>query len=67
MKPRFAWRCWTRRKATSSRARNCNSANTASVSATTLHRANMELWRTIAAIALCVLMFEWWYYHRRTV
>jgi Ca-activated chloride channel family protein len=37
------------------------------VSATTLHRANMELWRTIAAIALFILMFEWWYYHRRTV
>jgi Ca-activated chloride channel family protein len=37
------------------------------VSATTLHRANMELWRTIAALALVVLMFEWWYYHRRTV
>ncbi len=37
------------------------------VSATTLRRANMELWRTIAAIALAVLLFEWWYYHRRTV
>jgi hypothetical protein len=37
------------------------------VSATTLHRANMELWRTVAAIALAVLLFEWWYYHRRTV
>jgi hypothetical protein len=37
------------------------------VSATTLHRTNMELWRTIAALALGVLMFEWWYYHRRTV
>jgi Ca-activated chloride channel homolog len=37
------------------------------VSATTLHRTNMELWRTIAAIALAVLMFEWWYYHKRTV
>jgi Ca-activated chloride channel family protein len=37
------------------------------VSATTLHRANMELWRWIAAIALVVLLFEWWYYHRRTV
>jgi Ca-activated chloride channel family protein len=37
------------------------------VAATTLHRANMELWRSIAAIALLVLLFEWWYYHRRTV
>jgi Ca-activated chloride channel homolog len=37
------------------------------VSATTLHRANMELWRWIAGVALAVLLFEWWYYHRRTV
>jgi Ca-activated chloride channel family protein len=37
------------------------------VTATTLHRSNMELWRTLAAIALAVLLFEWWYYHRRTV
>ena len=29
------------------------------VSATTLHRANMELWRYIAAVALLVLLFEW--------
>jgi hypothetical protein len=39
----------------------------ARVSATSLHRANMELWRYIAAGALLVLLFEWWYYHRRTV
>jgi von Willebrand factor type A domain/Aerotolerance regulator N-terminal len=37
------------------------------VSATTTHRANMELWRTIAALGLVVLLGEWWYYHRRTV
>jgi hypothetical protein len=36
------------------------------VVATTLRRANLELWRTIAAIGLLVLLFEWWYYHRRT-
>jgi Ca-activated chloride channel homolog len=36
------------------------------VSATTLHRTNMELWRTIASLGLGVLLFEWWYYHRRT-
>jgi Ca-activated chloride channel homolog len=36
------------------------------VTATTLQRANMELWRTIAAIGLAVLLFEWWWYHRRT-
>jgi len=37
------------------------------VSATTKRRANMELWRTIAALGLLVLLAEWWYYHRRTV
>ena len=37
------------------------------VSATTKQRANMELWRTIAALGLLVLLAEWWYYHRRTV
>jgi Ca-activated chloride channel family protein len=36
------------------------------VTATTLQRANMELWRTIAGLGLLVLMIEWWYYHRRT-
>ena len=34
--------------------------------AATVKRANMELWRWIAAAALGVLLFEWWYYHRRT-
>jgi Ca-activated chloride channel homolog len=37
------------------------------VTATTTRRANLEIWRWIAAMALAVLMFEWWYYHRRTV
>lgn len=37
------------------------------VTATTVRRTNMELWRTLAAIGLAVLMFEWWWYHRRTV
>ncbi len=37
------------------------------VPATTVQRANMELWRTFAALALFVLSAEWWYYHRRTV
>jgi Ca-activated chloride channel family protein len=36
------------------------------VSATQLRRANVDLWRWIAAGALAMLMFEWWYYHRRT-
>ena len=39
----------------------------AKVEATTMRRANMELWRTLAALGLAVLMFEWWWYHRRTV
>ena len=38
----------------------------ARVSATTLKRANMELWRWIAAAGLAVLLFEWWFYHKRT-
>ena len=37
-----------------------------SVTATTMRRANLEIWRWIAASGLAVLMFEWWYYHRRT-
>ena len=36
------------------------------VAATTTRRANLEIWRWIAALGLAVLMFEWWYYHRRT-
>jgi hypothetical protein len=37
------------------------------VAATTVQRANMEVWRSIAGIGLLLLLFEWWYYHRRTV
>jgi len=37
------------------------------VAATTMQRTNTELWRTIAAIGLLVLLGEWWFYHRRTV
>ena len=37
------------------------------VHATSMQRTNMELWRTIAGLALLMLMVEWWYYHRRTV
>jgi hypothetical protein len=37
------------------------------VAATTLKRANMELWRWIVALGLLVLLFEWWWYHKRTV
>ncbi|MGI8966120.1 MAG: hypothetical protein ACR2H1_08560, partial [Limisphaerales bacterium] len=36
------------------------------VEATSIKRANLELWRWIAVAALAVLMFEWWFYHRRT-
>jgi Ca-activated chloride channel homolog len=36
------------------------------VAATTVRRANLEIWRWIAALGLAVLLFEWWYYHRRT-
>ena len=37
------------------------------VTATTVKRANVELWRWLALAALAFLLFEWWYYHRRTV
>ena len=37
------------------------------VAATTMQRTNLELWRTIAALGLLVLLGEWWFYHRRTV
>jgi hypothetical protein len=33
---------------------------------TTIKQANLELWRWIAGAGLALLLFEWWYYHRRT-
>ena len=36
------------------------------ISAATIKRANLELWRWIAVIGFVVLLFEWWYYHKRT-
>ena len=36
------------------------------VAASKLQRANTELWRWIALIGLAVLLFEWWWYHKRT-
>lgn len=38
----------------------------AKVATTTLKQANLEFWRWLALAGLAVLMFEWWYYHRRT-
>jgi hypothetical protein len=37
------------------------------VEAATTQKASRELWRTVAVLGLAMLMFEWWYYHRRTV
>ncbi len=34
--------------------------------ATTQKRADLEYWRWFAVAGLAVLMFEWWWYHRRT-
>lgn len=39
----------------------------AQAAAAPVRRASLEVWRWLAAIGLAVLMFEWWYYHRRTV
>ncbi len=36
------------------------------IGATQVRRSNVDLWRWIAAGGLAVLMFEWWFYHRRT-
>ena len=36
------------------------------VAATKMQRANLELWRWIALAGLAVLLFEWWWYHKRT-
>ena len=38
----------------------------AGIAATKVQRANTELWRWIALAGLAVLLFEWWWYHRRT-
>jgi len=38
----------------------------AQVAATTTKRASLEWWRWLAGVALAVLAFEWWFYHRRT-
>ncbi|HWN96288.1 MAG TPA: BatA and WFA domain-containing protein [Methylomirabilota bacterium] len=39
----------------------------AGIAATRMERSNTELWRWIALAGLCVLLFEWWWYHKRTV
>ena len=36
------------------------------VSATEMKRANIEFWRWLAGVGLAVLLFEWWFYHRRS-
>lgn len=38
----------------------------ARVQAASTQLGNRELWRWLAAIALAVLLFEWWYYNKRT-
>lgn len=39
----------------------------AKTAATALRQASVEVWRWLTAAGLAVLLFEWWYYHRRTV
>jgi hypothetical protein len=36
------------------------------VTATEMKRANIEFWRWLAAAGLAVLLFEWWFYHKRS-
>jgi len=36
------------------------------VQAAAVKRADLEIWRWFLAVALAVLFFEWWFYHRRT-
>ncbi len=38
----------------------------AKAEATTTRQANLEFWRWMAAGALALLMFEWWFYHKRS-
>ncbi len=38
----------------------------AKVTSSTTRQASLEVWRWFALTALFVLLFEWWYYHRRT-
>lgn len=37
-----------------------------SVTATTVKRGSLEIWRWIALGGLVLLLFEWWWYHKRT-
>jgi hypothetical protein len=39
----------------------------AGIETSAARKANLEIWRWFAALGLAVLLFEWWYYHRRTV
>jgi hypothetical protein len=39
----------------------------AKVTATKIKQANAEFWRWLAMAGLGVLLFEWWWYHKRTV
>jgi hypothetical protein len=36
------------------------------IPSTTKRLANLEVWRWFALTAFLILLFEWWYYHRRT-
>lgn len=38
----------------------------AKVTSSTTRQANLEIWRWFALTAFLILLFEWWYYHRRT-
>jgi hypothetical protein len=38
----------------------------AAVTAATVRPANVEIWRWVALAGLAILLFEWWFYHKRT-
>jgi len=60
-RPRFAWRCWTRAERTSSRREELSFGNIRPCVGQQCASREHGIVAPIAAIALAVLLFEWWY------